>query len=153
MSVLRNVLTKLQRLTRRRTLSKSGNGVMEQPSNSASSPPRSEESSSSRGSPTLNMSIPSHELHWPFDQLSSESRTRTSISENSYVTKGKQDPLDGETTYATAKVAYIFSRDDYPLYARTIQAGKVAQKSRSHRVQQRVAGGSRNAVECIIITY
>lgn len=132
MSVLRNVLTKLQRLTRRCTLSKSDNGAMEQPSNSVSSPPRSEEWSTSReGSPTVNMSIPNHELHWPFDQLSSESRTRTSISENSYATNGKQDPLDGEITYSTAKVAYIFSKDDYPLYARTIQAGKVAQKSRS----------------------
>lgn len=133
MSVLRKVTAKLQKLTRRLNLSKSDNSAMEQPSDSASSPSRYEESSISREeSPvSIDMSIPRHELQWQFDQSSSGSHTRTSTSEGSSVTDGNHGPLDAEITDGKAKVAYIFSKDAYALHARTIEAGKVAQQSRS----------------------
>lgn len=131
MSVLRKVPAKLQKLTRRRNLSKSDNGAMEQPSDSVSSPPRVEGSSTSlEGSPLIDMSIPSHELQWPFGQLNSGPQTRTSTPKGPFMTNGKQDPLNAEITDAKAKVVYIFSKDNYTLHARTIEAGKVAQQSR-----------------------
>lgn len=133
MSVLRKVPARLQKLRRRRKLSKSDNSAMEQPSDSASSPSRSEESSTSREeSPvSVDMSIPGHGLECHFDQSSSETHTRTSISEDSSESDGTHGSLDAEITDATAKVAYIFSKDAYALHARTIEAGKIAQQSRS----------------------
>ena len=132
MSVLRKVPAKLQKLIRRRNLSKSDNGTKGQPLDSASSPSSSEKSSSRLGgSPSVDMSFPSHDLQWPFDQLNSESRTRSSTPEGLSKTNGKQGHLDAETIDDKAKVAYVFSKDNYALHARAIEAGKVVQLSRS----------------------